>query len=68
MWTAIICRDREPDPDKQFIELECDRAYITFCNLVLLKTKLGYKGCDGTRYRATCEEFYSIRCDGMQII
>jgi hypothetical protein len=53
MWTVIIHRDGAR-PDTEIVELECDRAYITFCNLVLLKSRLGYSGWNFLYYKERC--------------
>ena len=40
--------------DTEIVELVCDRSYITFSNLVLLKTKLGYSVRDFLYYLKRC--------------
>ena len=53
-WTIILQRYGATTADTEFVELVCDRSYITLANLVLLKTKLGYSMRDFMYYLKRC--------------
>ena len=53
MWTVIFQRKGAPF-EEEFVELDCDRAYLTFYNLVLIKSRMGYSPRDFLYYKKRC--------------
>jgi hypothetical protein len=49
MWDVAIHR-HGAEEESDYVEFECDRSYISYSNVILLKSKMGYSAQDYLYY------------------